>query len=522
MAIDPVTDRTQTANFFDPHYTSPYVQNFVLGVTRSVKPNVTVSVSYIGTLARKLYSSVNLNNADFLYNGLANEFASIRNGTDNTPILSKMLNGVNLCTDANNCGPTPNLTYGPIGTPGNTAAVQMRASPTFQGNLALGNWNQVATSLNTLDYTQSLNCPSAGVAGNCNLPAINSSTTKGAVMRLNGFPENFIYTNPQFGTANYLANMASSNYHSMQAELTLRPTRGFSGTINYTFSKNLGLPSAASGGSFTNPVDRHLDYTVVNNNHTQILRSNGNIDLPVGPGKFLLGSTHGFFGHAIEGWRLGGIWTLSSGAYTSITSQSNLYANGVPDVADASLLKELLGNAGVKWGVKSATGVVEGDFFDRTKWEKVTDPQCNGVTSLQNLNPPPGPFAFPLCTLTAIARIVPQGTPGAIANIDGQGNSGKYVLVNPQPGTQGNLGQNVLRGIAPWRFDANLAKSFKINETKNIQFRVDAFNILNSAQVATPTLSILNAGPPTPFGEITQKGTANSPRYLQGSFRFNF
>src|SRR5205823_13026924 len=133
--------------------------------------------------------------------------------------------------------------------------------------------------INTLDYTKS-GCPAAGAAGNCNLPDVNNSVVRGAVMRINGFAENFISTNPQFTTANYLSNMGNTNYHSLQVEGTLRPTHGFSGTLNYTFSKNMGLT-----GGFTNPVDRHPDYSIVNANHPHILRSNGNVDLPFGPNK---------------------------------------------------------------------------------------------------------------------------------------------------------------------------------------------------------------------------------------------
>jgi hypothetical protein len=435
-----------------------------------------------------------------------------------------MMNGVNICVT----GCTAGVTYGAIGTPVNgvlqTAALQLRSNATFNTNLALGNWSAVAGSLNTLDYTQS-NCPAAGAAGNCGLPAINTSVVRGAVMRVNGFPENFIATNPQFTTDTWYSNMGNTNYHSMQAELTLRPTHGFSGTVNYTWSRNLGVPPNPPGafggsatGTFTNPVNRHMDYTIVNGNHPQILRSNGNIELPIGPGKLLLGKSSGLLSRAIEGWRLGGIYTISSGQWASITAQSMLYANGVPDVADPTLLKELLSDTGVKWGVKSAAGVVEGDFFDRTKWEKVEDPQCFNVTSAQNLNGL-ATGTTPRCNLQAIARIVPAGTAGAIPNIDGNGNSGKYVLQNALPGTQGNLGQNVLRGVPPWRFDANLAKAFKIDESKSLQFRLDVFNVLNHAQPGAPNLSINTST--IPFGEITAKN-GNSARFLQGQLRLQF
>jgi hypothetical protein len=379
----------------------------------------------------------------------------------------------------------------------------------------------VATLLNNLDYTK-VNCPAAGDAGNCNLPDVNNSTVRGSVMRLNGFPENFISTNPQFGTANWFSNLGNSNYHSVQVEATLRPTHGFSGTANYTFSKNLGVPPNPFGAlgptaAFTNPVDRHGDYTIVNNNHPHILRTNGNIELPLGPGKLLLGNSHGVFARAIEGWRLGGIYTLSSGAWSSITAQNQLYANGVPDVADPALLKELLNNAGTKWGVRSPSGAtIEGDFFDRTKWVKVSDPQCAGVTSAQSLNATNG---IATCTLQAVARIVPDGTAGAITNIDGQGHSGKYVLLNPRPGTRGTLGQNVLRGIPVWRFDSNLSKAFKITESKSLQFRLDVFNILNNAQAGAPNLSINTST--TPFGEITSKN-GKDPRTMQAQLRLQF
>jgi hypothetical protein len=513
-----ITDRSQAASFFDPNYTSPYVQNLTLSVTRNVGHNVVADVRYIGTLARRLYSTVNLNSPNFLYNGLGAELDKIRAGGESA-LLDKMMSGVNICT----AGCTTGVTYGAIGTTVNgvvqTAAYQMRSSGTFQSALANGYWGSaplgstaVATLINTLDYTKS-GCPGAGAAGNCNLPDVNNSVVRGAVMRLNGFAENFISTNPQFTTANYLSNMGNTNYHSFQAEVTLRPTHGFSGTANYTFSRNLGLLS-----TFTNPADRHQDYTVVNSNHPHIFRSNGNIDLPIGPGKKLLGSSSGVLGRVLEGWRIGSIYTLSSGAWTSITANNGLYANGVPDVVNSGLLQELLDSAGVKWGVKSAAGAVEGDYFDRTKWVKVQDPQCSAVTLAQNLNGLQTGNT-PRCTLQAIAKIVPDGTAGATANIDGQGHSGLIVLQNPLPGKQGNLGQNVLRNLPVWRFDANVSKSIRITETKSLQFRLDAFNVLNHAQPGAPSLTINTST--TPFGQITSKN-GQSPRYLQGQLRLNF
>ena len=102
------------------------------------------------------------------------------------------------------------------------------------------------------------------------------------------------------------------------------------------------------------------------------------------------------------------------------------------------------------------------------------------------------------------------------------------MLQNPQPGKQGNLGQNVLPGLPVWRFDANIAKAFQITETKSLQFRMDAFNVLNHPQPVGPqnslnrSLSInptLSTGAAVPWGQLTSKiGT----RVFQGQLRLQF
>jgi hypothetical protein len=517
MTPIPLTDRSQTINFFDSNYVAPYVQNLTLSITRSIRNNLTLDVRYIGTLSRKQFTSINLNSPNFLYNGLLDEFNRVRGGGESA-MLDQMMKGINICTTTCAAG----VQYGPIGSTVNgvlqTAALQMRQSSTFNNNLANGNFSAVATSLATLNYVK-VGCPSS-TTGNCNLPDVNTSVERGWVLRTNGAAENFILTNPQFSTGNYFANMGNNNYHSLQTEVTLRPTHGFSGTANYTWSRNLGVPATPPGGfggftpSITNPVDRHADYTIVNGNHAHIFRTNGNIDLPIGPSRLLFGGSSGILARAIEGWRFGFIYTVSSGVPTSITAQNMLYANGVPDVVNADLLKELLNDAGVRWGAPAGL-FTEGRYFDPTIWTKVQDPQCAGVS-------PQITVGSVRCLLQAVAKIVPAGTPGAVPLTDGSGNAGLIVLQNPQPGKRGNLGQNVLKGLPIWRFDANLAKSIKITESKSLQFRMDAFNVLNHPQPGNPNVSInpnLTTGAAIPWGQITQK---TGSRVFQGQLRLQF
>jgi len=242
MTPIPITDRSQTINIFDDNYVAPYVQNLTLSVTRSVRNNLTLDVRYIGTLARKQFTSINLNSSNFLYNGLLDEFVKVRTGAESA-VLDNMLRGVNICTT----GCAAGVQYGPIGGTVNgvlqTAALQMRQSSTFNQNLANGllggtaavGFGGVAYSLAILNYVKA-GCTSSppSTTGNCNLPDVNTSVVRGSVLRVNGVPENFILTNPQFAQVNYLANMGNDNYHSLQTEVTLRPTHGLSGTANYT------------------------------------------------------------------------------------------------------------------------------------------------------------------------------------------------------------------------------------------------------------------------------------------------
>src|SRR5207249_11305649 len=80
---------------------------------------------------------------------------------------------------------------------------------------------------------------------------LNNSSTgtgeAGGLLRQNGFPENFIVVNPQFGSLQLHGNDDSSNYHSMQTSLRKRFSRGLSGELNYTWSRAIG--NSAAGNS---------------------------------------------------------------------------------------------------------------------------------------------------------------------------------------------------------------------------------------------------------------------------------
>src|SRR5207249_2219883 len=198
-----------------------------------------------------------------------------------------------------------------------TGALHLRnaTASNLRGNLANGNYSALATSLATLNY-------STVNAGNENLPFVPFDVN-GSVLRFNGFPENFILTNPQFGTATLQTNGAHSNYHSLQVLGTLRDTAGFNLQTSYTWSKDLGVGTAG----FTDPRNQAADYTLLRTNRTHVVRTYGSFDLPIGPNKLLAGKSTGVLARVIEGWQTSWIINLSSGAPLTINAQSMLYAN---------------------------------------------------------------------------------------------------------------------------------------------------------------------------------------------------
>ena len=174
------------------------------------------------------------------------------------------------------------------------------------------------------------------------------------------------------------------------------------------------------------------------------------------------------------------ILQLSSGAPANIAATNTLYANAVPDLVGTFDP----GKGKVQW----QNGALNGNYFGDA-YAKVVDPQCSAIAgSLRSA-----------CTLSAIADA-----------------SGKVVLQNPQPGTRGNLGQNVIAQPGIWTLDGSLGKRFKITESKAFTLRMDATNIFNHPQPANPNLDMNNA---TPFGNIATK---TGVRTFQGQLRLDF
>jgi len=460
----PTTSRSQQVYNPEKGVVTPYTQNLTLSVTRSLSRAVTLDLRYVGTLSRKQWNPVfNINIPNFLYNGLAGAFDAARSGGESA-LLDQIFNGINLGA-------------GTVGSGGFTGAAALRADSRFNTNLANGNYSAVAATLNTLNYTAALN-PT--------LPAFGPGV-QGMVLKVNGFPDNFIVANPQYGVVNLITNDYSTNYHSLEVQGTLRPVHGLSIQSTWTWSKNLGTGGPFGlGPTFTNPVDRHADYSIQTDTRVQDFRTNATFALPIGPNKLFFGSSSGIVARIIEDWQTSAVFNVNSGAPLTVTANNSLYGNARPDIVgpfptdDAKVTYE-------------GTPAASGSYWAPGTFGTIRDPQCATLaTNLQSL-----------CSLNAIT----------------DAKTGQILLQNAKPGTVPTMGIGSVFGPGRWRFDMNLSKSIRLSESKSLQIRLDAADVLNHPEPNTPSLN-LTGNAATTFGLIS--GKSNLHRQLQAQLRFSF
>ena len=88
-------------------------------------------------------------------------------------------------------------------------------------------------------------------------------------------------------------------------------------------------------------------------------------------------------------------------------------------------------------------------------------------------------------------------------------------------GSLGNLERNSLRSPSTYQWNLGIAKDFKITEKVKVQFRTEAFNILNNIQWGSPNTDLGNTNTLNGFGTI--RGTAPySNRQIQFGLRLEF
>ena len=128
------------------------------------------------------------------------------------------------------------------------------------------------------------------------------------------------------GISNPLTQGYGSFYNALQSNLTKRFSKGVQFNANYTWMKSTDTTSCegqfcsdniqnwGTGAAQLLNGDRHLEHSISVFSIPHTFRYSFNWDLPVGKGKWLLGSAHGWANQIVGNWKITGTGSAQSGS----------------------------------------------------------------------------------------------------------------------------------------------------------------------------------------------------------------
>lgn len=294
--------------------------------------------------------------------------------------------------------------------------------------------------------------------------------------------------NASLNQATLVTNIASSDYDALQLQFQRRMLKGLQALASYTWAHSIDTASAGSFGNGSNLISSAANATANRGDSDFDIRN----ALSVGVTYTLPSWRSNLAGKVMAtGWSLDGALQTRSAppvdVFNSSFSQltSGFISNVRPDLAPGVPLY-------------------------------LYGPQFPGGKAINNT---PG----------AVAGGCPDGTPsiGPFCNppVDANGN----------PLRQGNLGRNVFRGFGATQLDLAAHRDFPIHESLSLQFRAEAFNVLNHPNFGAPLgdlgqpqfglssqmlgASLSSSAGSGGFNPLFQQG---GPRSLQFSLKISF
>jgi hypothetical protein len=237
---------------------------------------------------------------------------------------------------------------------------------------------------------------------------------------------------PNFGAINFFGRDGWSTYHSLQTMFRTRVNKWARIQASYTWShsiSNAGLDNSSGGSSadsFSDLNNKALDKGNSAINRPHIFVTNAIFNLPSFNG------SNGFVKETLGGWEFTTIATLESG--NSLT----VYASGASD-KNSNLV--LPGN--------SALASLSGTGFTNNQRPNLSGSSCSAN--------------------------VPGGRPEQILN------PAAFTLVGFKIGSFGNASRGSCSGPGLANADLALYKNWAVKEKLHVQFRLELFNALNSA-----------------------------------------
>lgn len=300
--------------------------------------------------------------------------------------------------------------------------------------------------------------------GNSLAGPLATSSTVQRVQLLSLYPQ---YT-PNTGMMNYSLTVnqlgiGASIFNAGQVFITVQRSKDLSATISYTFSKLMGNTTPLltgflnSNGTPDYQNAYHIqdkEWSVMATDIPQRLVANANYNLPFGRGQRFGGSVKPWVNQLVGGWSLNSIVAIQSGFALGLTQTGGqAYSGSRP------------------FFVPGRKPLTSGDLHHRLGG--------NGQPAAYL-----DKTAFRLATAFELGDV---------------------------PRASGRM-----RSPAGFQDDLSLLKQFPIHEGIGLQFRLEAFNLLNKVQFGVPNTTFGSSS----FGNITSQ--ANSPRNIQVALKLLF
>ncbi len=138
--------------------------------------------------------------------------------------------------------------------------------------------------------------------------------------------ENLLRPFPQFGNVTTTNNQGYSWYHSLQARIEKRFSKGYTFQANYTFSKFM------QATELLNQDDPLPTEVISDSDYPHRFVASGIYELPFGKGRQFLSGSNAIVSRLVGGWQFQGVYTFQSGAPIQF---GNVFYNG--DVRDIRL-----------------------------------------------------------------------------------------------------------------------------------------------------------------------------------------
>jgi len=425
---------------FSPNLKLGYVQSWNFGIQRELSRNTVLEIRYTGNHGTDLWSLVNEQETNIFNNGFLADFLTAQNNL----MIARNTPGT-----GNNLGPAA-INFGNQGLPG-------------QQNLniigtALGTTTDTTTA-NNLIYNQ-VGTLAANIAGNVG--------RMGNLTKV-GFPANLFQVNPITAGASVflLTNQYSSYYDAGQVEIRRRLAAGLQVDGSYVYSKalSIGATNSSIDNQQLNTIrNLALDKTPEPFDIRNEVKFNWIYELPVGKGKpFLSGNgsvAHNALRGILGGWELAGVVRMQSGTPMPLAAFATVNQNSLGGVVLHNItLSQLQSQMGIY--KTSYPGPNGGIIYYLPPPGEAQAESTKGISSANNTN----------LLLNTEAAFGQNGlTPSQVDP------SAPYI----SPAPPGQFGCQCYLYL-PWQhhFDLSLTKHARIKERFDMEFRVQALDVLN-------------------------------------------